>query len=97
MILFANVGDELVTLTIGEVIAEASMFSLGTKVKPGINSIAKHVDKNKAQELWSKLKLHDNKLVPQDLKPDLFDLITDYSDVFADENITIGNTSWVEF
>ena len=51
LILYANVGDEPVTLTIGEVIAEANMCSLGTKIKPGINSIAKQVDKNRAQEL----------------------------------------------
>ena len=66
-------------------------------MEPGINSIAKQVDNNKAQELWSKLKLNVNELVPNDLKPELFKLISDYSDVFADENVTIGNTSWVEF
>ena len=97
LILYANVGDEPVTLTIGEVIAEANMCSLGTKIKPGINSIAKQVDKNRAQELWNKSKLNDNELVSNDLKPDLFALITEYSDVFADEYITIGNTSWVNF
>ena len=32
LILYANVGDEPVTLTIGEIIAEASMCSLGTKI-----------------------------------------------------------------
>ena len=73
------------------------MCSLGTKVKPGINSIAKQVDKNKAKELRSKLKLDVNEIDPNDLKPELFKLISDYSDVFADENVTIGNTSWVEF
>ena len=83
--------------TIGEVIAEANMCSLGTKIKPGINSIAKQVDKNKAQELWNKLKLNDNELVSNDLKPDLFALITEYSDVFTSENCQVGDTSWVEF
>ena len=97
LILYSNLGDDDVTLTIGEVVAEANMCSLGTKVKPGINSIAKQVDNNKAQELWSKLKLNVNELVPNDLKPELFKLISDYSDVFAKENVTIGNTSWVEF
>ena len=52
---------------------------------------------NKAKELWNKLKLNVNELVPNDLKPELFKLISDYSDVFADENITIGDTSWVQF
>ena len=33
LILYANNGDKLVTLTIGEIIAEANMCSLGTKVK----------------------------------------------------------------
>ena len=63
LILFANVGEEPIALTIGEIIAEASMCSLGTKIKPGINSIAKQVDKNRAQELWKKLKLDNNELV----------------------------------
>ena len=82
-------------MTVGEVVAEANMCSLGTKVKPGVNTIAKQVDKNKAKELWSKLKLDFNVLVPKDLKPELFKLISDYSDVFADENVTIGDTSWL--
>ena len=34
LILYTNVGDELVTLTIGEIIAEVDMCSLGTKIKP---------------------------------------------------------------
>ena len=73
------------------------MCSLGAKVKPEINSIAKQVDNHKTKELWNKLKLNVNELVPNDLKPELFKLISDYSDVFADENITIGETSWVKF
>ena len=44
-----------------------------------------------------KIKIECQQLVPNDLKPELFKLISDYSDVFADENVTIGNTSWVEF
>ena len=90
-------GDDDITLTIGEVVAKANMCSLGAKVKPEINSIAKQVDNNKAKELWNKLKLNVNEIVPNDLKPELFKLISDYSDVFADENITIGDTSWVKF
>ena len=50
LILYSNLGDDNVTLTIGEVVAEANMCSLGTKVKPGINSIAKQVDNTK---LWN--------------------------------------------
>ena len=74
------------------------MCSLGAKVKPEINSIdKKKVDNHKTKELWNKLKLNVNELVPNDLKPELFKLISDYSDVFADENITIGETSWVKF
>ena len=69
---FIDVGDNNVTLTIGEVVAEANMCSLGTKLKPGINSVAKQVDKNKAQELWSKLKLNDNELVSNNVKSELF-------------------------
>ena len=38
LILYSNLGDDDVTLTIGEVVAEANMCSLGTIVKPGINS-----------------------------------------------------------
>ena len=97
LILYANLGDDDITLTIGEVVAEANMCSLGAKVKPEINSIAKQVDNHKTKELWNKLKLNVNELVPNDLKPELFKLISDYSDVFADENITIGETSWVKF
>ena len=32
LILYMNVGDKLVTLTIGEIIAEADICSLGTKI-----------------------------------------------------------------
>ena len=73
------------------------MCSLGTRIKPGINSIAKKIDKNKTQELWKKLKLDNNELVSDNLKPDLFNLIQEFSDVFTDEHVKVGNTSWVEF
>ena len=75
------------------------MCSLGTKIKPKINSIAKQVDTDRAHELWNKLKLNENELVSNDstLKPDLFALITEYSDVFTSENCQVGDTSWVEF
>ena len=33
------------------------MCSLGTKIKPKINSITKQIHPNRANELWSKLKL----------------------------------------
>ena len=97
MILYANVGDEPVTLTIGEIVAKANVCSLGTKIKPRVNSIAKQVDKDRAHELWNKLKLNENELVVNDLKPDLFALITEYSDMFTPEKFKIGDTSWVEF
>ena len=41
LILYTNVGDELVTLTIGKIIAKADKCSLGIKIKPKINSITK--------------------------------------------------------
>ena len=63
LILYTNVGDKPVTLTIGEIIAEANMCSLGTKVKPKINSIAKQVNPTRAHELWNKLKLEQNEFV----------------------------------
>ena len=97
MILYANLGDDDITLTIGEVVAEANMCSLGAKVKPEINSITKKVDNHKTKELWNKLKLDVNEIVPDNMKPELYNLIATYSDVFADENITIGDTSWVKF
>ena len=78
MILYANVGDDdLVTLTIGEIIAQAEMCSLGTKVKSKTNSIAKQVNLDRAQELWSKLKLEQNKFISSDskLRTELFSLI----------------------
>ena len=71
LILYSNLGDDDVTLTIGEVVAKANMCSLGTKVKPGVNSIAKQ-DDNKAKELRNKLKLDVNELVSNNLKPELF-------------------------
>ena len=43
------------------------------------------------------MKLNANKVVPESLKPELYDLLNTYSDVFADENNTIGDTSWVKF
>ena len=86
-------------LTIGEIIAEASMCSLGTKIKPKINSNAKQVDSNRANELWNKLKLESNEFVSGDskLKPELFSLINEYSDVFTSDRCQVGDTSWVEF
>ena len=68
-------GDDDITLTIGEIVAEANICSLGAKVKPEINSIAKKVDVHKTEELWKKLKLNVNKDVPEDVKPELYDLI----------------------
>ena len=61
------------------------MCYLGTKIKPKINSIAKQVDTNRANELWNTLKLNENELVSNNstLKPDLFALITEYSDVWS--------------
>ena len=88
-----------VTLTIGEIIAKANMCSLGTKIKPKINSIAKQVDADRAHELWNKLKLNENELFSNDstLKPDLFALITEISDMFTSERCQVGHTSCVEF
>ena len=62
------------TLTIGEIIAEADMCSFGTKIKPKINSITKQVNPDRANELWSKLKLEQNEFVSSDsnLRPELF-------------------------
>ena len=73
------------------------MCSLGTRSKPGINSVYKKIDKNRTQELWQKLKLDTNVLVSDNLKPDLFNLIQEFSDMFTDEHVKVGNTSWVEF
>ena len=75
------------------------MCSLGTKIKPRVNSIAKQVDKDRAHELWNKLKLNENELVSNNstLKPNLFALITEYSDMFTSENCQVGYTSRVEF
>ena len=47
--------------------------------------------------MWKKLKLDNNELVSDNLKPDLFILIQEFSDMFADEHVKVGNTSWVEF
>ena len=47
--------------------------------------------------MWQKLKLDTNVLVSDNLKPDLFNLIQEFSDVFTDEHIKVGTTSWVEF
>ena len=73
LILYMNVGDEPLPLIIGEIIAEADMCSLGTKIKPEINSITKQIHPNRANELWSKLKLEHNELVSSDsnLRPEL--------------------------
>ena len=62
LILYANIGDEPVPLKIEQVIAEANMCSLGTKVKPKINSVTKQVNQDRAHKLWSKLKLEQNEL-----------------------------------
>ena len=67
-ILYANVGDQPVTLTIGEVIAKADMCPLGTRVKPKINSITKQSNPDRAQKLWCKLKLEHNEFVSSDSK-----------------------------
>ena len=77
MILYTNIGDEPVTLTIGEIMAEANMRSLGTKVKPKINSIAKQVNPTRAHELWNKLKLEQNEFISSDSNsnPELFLLL----------------------
>ena len=99
LILYANVGDEPVTLTFNEVIAEANMGSLGTKVKPKINSITKQSNQDRSKELWSKLKLEQNEFVSSDSKlgPELFKLIGEYQDVFSSSTCKVGDTSWVEF
>ena len=97
LILYVNTGEDDISLTIGEIVAEANMCSLGEKVKPEVNSIAKKVEVHKTAELWKKLKLNVNKVVPENIKPELYDLIDTYSDVFADENNAIGDTSWVRF
>ena len=47
--------------------------------------------------MWQKLKLDTNVLVSDNLKPDLFNLIQEFSDVFTDEHVKVGNTSWVQF
>ena len=60
LILYANVGDKPVTLTVGEVISKADMCSLGTKVKLKIYSVTKQFNLDRANELWSKLKLEQN-------------------------------------
>ena len=99
LILYPNVGDEPVTLTFNEVIAEANMCSLGTKVKPKINSITKQNNPDRSKELWSKLKLEQNKFVSSDSKfrPELFKLIGENQDVFSSNTCKVGDTSWVEF
>ena len=97
LILYANTGDDEIALSIGEIVAEASMCSLGEKVKPDINSVTKKGGVHKTAELWKKLKLNANTVVPESLKSELYDLIDTYSDVFAYENNTIGKTSWVKF
>ena len=97
LILYTNTGDDDIALTIGEIVAEASMCSIGEKVKPEINSVTKKGGVHRTAELWKKLKLNANTVVPESLKPELYNLIDTYSDVFADENNTIGNTSWVKF
>ena len=80
LILYANVGNKPVMLTIGEVIAEVDMCSQETRVKPKINLITKQSNPDRAQELWSKLKLEHNEFVSSDskLKTELFLLIGEY-------------------
>ena len=99
LILYANVGDKPVTLTFNEVIAEANMCSLGTKIKPKINSITKQSNPDRSKELWSKLKLEQNEFLSSDskLRPALFKLIGEYQDVFSSNTCKVGDTSWVEF
>ena len=69
------------------------MCSLGTKVKPKINSIAKQINPTRAHELWNKLKLEQNEFVSSDsnLKPELFSLIGEYSDVFTSEHCKVSD------
>ena len=99
LILYRNVGDEPLTLTIGEIIAEANICALGTKIKPKINSITKQVNLDRAHELWSKWKLEKNELVSSDsnLRPELFSLIGEYHDMFTSDQCQVGDTSWVKF
>ena len=80
LILYVNIGDKPVTLTIGVVKAKANMYSLGTEVKTKINSVTKQVKPDRAKELWSKLKFEQNKLVSSDsmLRTELFPLINKY-------------------
>ena len=98
LILYANTGENSISISVGEVVAEASMCSVGDKVKDTINvNSVKQRDKKDVDKLFKKLKLNENTVVPEHLKPEVYDLIENYSDVFADENNTIGDTSWIEF
>ena len=99
LILYANFEDKPVTLTIGEVIAEANVCSLGTKVKQKINSVTKQVNPDRAKKLWSKLKLEHNKFTSSDsmLRTELFFLINENHDVFTSDQCKVGDTSWVKF
>ena len=75
------------------------MCSLGTKIKPKINSITKQINSDRANELWSKLKLEQNEFVSSDsnLRPELFWLIGEYSDGFTSDHCQVGDTSLVNF
>ena len=102
MILYTNTGDENVTLTFNELIAEANMCTLSKKVKPNvnkINSMSTQLNPNRSNELWKKLKLEQNKFVASDskLKSELFELIEEYQDVFASDTCTVGDTDWIQF
>ena len=57
------------------------------------------VDPDRAQELWSKLILEQNKFASSDSKfrTELFLLINEYHDVFTSDQCKVGNTSWVKF
>ena len=59
----------------------------------------KQIHPNRADELWSKLKLEHNEFVSSDsnLRPELLSLIDEYSDVFTSDQCQVGDTSWVKF
>ena len=75
LVLYANTGENEITLSIGEIVAEASMCSLGDKVKSVINSVKKTGGVQETEKLWTKLKLQQNTVVHESLKPELYKLI----------------------
>ena len=64
-----------------------------------MNSITKQINPDRANELWSKLKLEPNEFDSSDskLRPELFLLIGEYNDVFTSDQCQVGDTAWVKF